>query len=409
MTRVLSELLGAAQPRFTMTIRDLERAAGNPSTDIRLSSELNQRVLVKLKELGLDPHDTTERELYRVLHDKLANDETTVRAALAITENASSTAVLQAIEQYIAKLPIEYGSFSLKASVAKRLMKKTPPKRTMKQLNYRSLESFLKHEHIAHVYVAAFLCESTAWRKKFTDQYMKLQPGDFESRKISISIPQANRWKELSNKVTSTQRHNIIVVKELGAVVILPLEKSLPGLAITSLVLTLNALNDIVSTGSFLKLQQVRQDFGAIVRKVSIQEPMTSARLVDRQVPWSVVHQYYARHTAAYNPVLFEPHIQSSDLQWQHPESILSDIDSSLKFWHDTRYTSFFRNKEIISLNVLDAALNYCNKLPYAERMRQFAKQHLWHELMVRYLNQVNVEHAISGELTPHLEFVSEE
>ena len=401
MTRVLAELLDAAQPRFGMTIRELERAAGRPSTDIRLTSEVLQRVQQKLKALQLDPHDTAPRELYRVLEERFGRDDMLVSKALGIADNASPTEVIGAVKQYVANLDVTFSSFALKPAVAKRILKKYPPKRAMKQLNYRSVDSMLKHENVAHIYVAALFCESMAWRKKYLEQYNKLQPKDFETRSILVTIPTAGRWKDLAKKATEQQRHNVFVVKEYGVVVILPLHTAVPGLATTTLVLLLNAINDIASTGSYLKLQQVKPDFGATVRRVAEHEPMTGAELVDRHVPWRVVHQYYARFKNAYNPVIFEPHVQSSDLKWLHPEALLAKLHPELEFWRDSRYSSFHRvgHQESVSLNILDVALNYCNKLPFAQRTTRAARQHLWHELMVRYLDHDNVERAISGEL----------
>ena len=406
MTKVLAHLLGAEQLRFDMTIRDLERAAGNPSTDIRLASELHQRALAKVKELGLDPHDTTPDELYRVLQEKVAADESIVKQSLGLAEEAKSLETLQSVVQHVIDLPIEYRAFAIKASVAKRMIRKFPPKRAMKQLNYRSLDSFLKHEEIAHVFVAAFLCESMSWRQKFLDTYSKLQPSDFESRPIAISMPQANRWKILSSKITNAQRQNIIVVKELGCVVVLPIERDISGLAITTLLLVLNAQNDIASASTFLKLQQVKPNFGGIVRTVVEQEPMTTAELVGHLVPWRVVHQYYARDKDHYSGIIFEPHVQPTDLQWYHPERVLAQLHPNLEFWQDTRYTSYVRDKTTISLNLLDTVLGYCNNLPVSQHMHVFAQRALWQELMVRYLNHSNIEQAIAHELAPQLVYV---
>lgn len=399
MTRVLADLLHAAQPHFSMTIRDLEHAAGKPSKDIALASEVLQRARLKATELGLDPSDTTEEELYQALMTRLDRDETTIRRALELKEESTTEEILSAAVQCIENLHLSHKTFALKTSVAKRLLKKHPPKRVMKQLHYRSLDSMLKHEPVAQVYVAAYLCESLAWRKKFMDQYKLLQPRDFETREIITLVPTAARWSELAEQAVNTQRHSVMVVKELGAIVALPLSQPLPGLTITTFILLANALNDIASAGSFLKLQQVKPDFGAVVKSAIEQEPVTSARLVDRVVPWRVVHQYYARFANAYNPVIFEPHIQADDLHWVHPEALLAHLHPSLEFWKDTRYTAWKTGQTIVSFNVFDLAISCCNRISYGKHTIHFMQQQLWNELMVRYLDHDNVEQAIVGEL----------
>lgn len=398
MTRVLSELLGAIQPQFGMTIQQLERAAGRPSTDIRLTSEILQRVQEKLHILGLDPRDTTSKELYQALSQRFHRDEALAREALKITANSTSYDTLRKIIKFTEKNTDQQITFALKNSVAKRLLKKMPPKRAMKQLGYRSLDSMLKHEAVPHMYVAAFLCESLTWRKKFLDQYVKLQSSDFELRPVEVSLPKAARWTKFMGSITLHQ-DAVVSFKELGAVVVLPLERKASGFVLANLTLLLSALNDISSTTSFLKLQQVKPDFGSVVRTIAETEPLTTAELVNRSVPWRVVHQYYARFTQAYNSLIFEPHVQPSDLHWLHPESLLPELHPALDFWLDTRYTAHIHGTEKVSFNIFDVAMNYYNQLPFTKRTSQAIQRSLWQELMIRYLDHANVEQAIAGEL----------
>lgn len=406
MTRVLSEILGAVEPHFSLGIQRMERAAGNPSNDIHLTAELLQRTRRKLHALGLDPQDTTAKELYQALDEHIAHDEQLVRTALSIADDASTKDVMHAVVQFVQRsVPASNSGFALKSSVAKRLLKKYPPKRTMKQLRYRSVDSLLKHESVQHIYVAAFFFESLAWRKKLLDQYVKLRPSDFESCSLDISMPNSSRWDALAAQVTNAQRHTVFAAKELGSVVVLPLEASIPGIAITTLVLTLHALNDVMSAGSYIKLQQVKPDFGTLVRSVALGEPLTAAKLEKQPVPWRIVHQFYARTTHNSVPEMFEPHITASDLNWHHPEDVLAELNPDLKFWQDTNYTGFLHDASCVSLNILDVAINYCNSLPFEKRISDFLRQHLWQEFTLRYLDIENVERAISQELSPQLAF----
>ena len=396
MTRILSELLGAEQLRFGTTIRQLEAASGSPSIDIRLMSEISQRSKRKLQVLGLDPHDTTGAELYHALLERFQHDEKLAQKTLGLGESASTEEILEAAIAFVKKSIGKRTAFALKNSVAKQLLKKTPPKRTMKQLGYRSLDSMLKHEAIPHLYVAAFLSESSAWRKKFLEQYTKLQPGNFELRSVDVSMPRATRWSVIAEQLGNNQPP-VVVFKELGAVVVLKNEQ--PATVITSISLILSALNDIQSTTSFLKLQQMKPDFGTFVHTIAEQEPLTKAELMGKIVPWRAVHQYYARFKDAYNALIFEPHIQPDDLKWFHPESILEKIHPAIDFWHDTRYTAHMYGSEKVSLNLFDVARNYISTSPYDKRTLQSLRQSLWQELMIRYLDQKNVEQAIAGDL----------
>src|SRR5205814_6563496 len=104
MTRYLSEGLGAAEPRFSQDIVALEHAGGMPSTDIRLTGEIMQRMREKIAALGLDPKDTTGPELYEALHGRLRADETLMRQALQVPENALPNEILTRVRGFAEKL-----------------------------------------------------------------------------------------------------------------------------------------------------------------------------------------------------------------------------------------------------------------------------------------------------------------
>jgi hypothetical protein len=59
-----------------------------------------------------------------------------------------------------------------------------------------------------------------------------------------------------------------------------------------------------------------------------------------------------------------------------------------------------------VSFNVIDAALNYCNQLPFEKRLSHYFQRSLWHELLLRYLRHESVEQSVIGQLQP--EFATE-
>lgn len=403
MTRYLSSLLGAAEPMFGQNIQQLEQAAGRPSADIRLSSEVMQKARQKIALLGLDPEDTTGPELYSALSQRLRDDERRVREALRIVGDATPEQVVQTAQQFLQNHEAPRTCFALKSSVAKRLLKKKPPKMAMKHLGYRSLDSMLKHEHVAHIYAAALMTESATWQRHFREQYVKLQPGDFEQRKIAIFSPTSKRWSDLSLQFTDASRHNILSFKELGAIVLLPLQTPIEGLATVTILLSLTYMNDIRAYSSFAKLQQVRPDFGKIVQQTAVGEPFTSAMLAGQPVSWHMIQRFYARHTSAYHPEVFEPHVQPEDLAWHTPEDVLAKLQPALSFWQDTQFVATLHDEEPVSFNILDVALSFCNRLHFSDRIIHFLRDNLWHELMMRYLNQENLEEAVHRQLSREL------
>jgi hypothetical protein len=403
MTRYLSQLLGAMEPTFSQGIQQLEQASGLPSADIRLSSELMQRARQKIAQLGLDPQDTTGPELYSALHERLKADEARVRTALQIAPDATDADIIAHVQQFVDTADVPHGCFALKSMVVKRMLKKKPPKLAMKRLGYRSLDSMLKHESPAQLYAAAVACESPQWYQSFREQYAALTPSDFESRTITILTPKNKRWAAIAEQFVANSKQNIMCFKELGSVVLLPMTAHVEGLAITTLLLVLEQMNDIRTHSSYAKLQQVKPDFGKIIQQASVNEPYTSAQLAGQPVPWKMIQRYYGRFTHAYHPEVFEPHVQPEDLLWHNGEDALAALEPALSFWQDTQALGVLHEGQPVSMNALDVALSYCNDLPFADRIVHFVRDNLWHELMMRYLNQSNLEEAVHNQLSSEL------
>jgi hypothetical protein len=407
MTRFLSVALQAEEPFFRLGLKRLEHANGYPNTDIRLTSEVNHEVRAKLLELGLDPHDTTTKELYRALQERVKQDDATLAKYFrtqAATHISAEAEVVAGMVHVIKQLPDSKRAFALKGSSFKSVIKKVPPKKAMKQLGYRSLESFLKHESPVHILAAASLVEGSSWHKKLLDQYKKLTPADFESRTIQAVHPDSAKWRKLANTVVAQKKHNLISLKELGALVFLPLPASMPqGTVTVSFSLALHELNEIRASSTFLKLSQVKGDFGQVVSSIAGEEPKLNSQLLDQPVPWHLIQRYYARLTDRFREEVFGPHLQLEDMVWHPVEQTLAKLDSSFSFWSETAHLGFLDGHKAVSMNLTDTALNLCNQIPYEKRVVQYFQNSLWHELMLRYLNHEPVEESVLNELQPQL------
>ena len=409
MTRFLSSALQAEEPQFRRGLQQLEAANGHPNHDIRFSTEIRRTAQHKLSELGLDPQDTTAAELYHALQERVARDDARLtrrlrtEAALHISAEADIVAgMIHAIKQ----LPESMQCFGLKANSLRSLIKQQPPKKAMKQLGYRSLNSYLKHESPALALAAAWLCEGEAWQRHFLSSYKQLAAHDFETRTIVLVEPTSPRWRALARRVIKERRHTILSFKELGAIVFLPLStEEIPTGAVTaSLTLALHELNEIRASATFLKLNQVKPDFGKIVRYVATDEPRLNSKLLDQPLPWNLIQRYYSRIKQQVQEAVFEPYLQFEDMHWYSVERALATIDPDFKFWQQTAYLGFLDdNHHPVSLNIVDAALNYCNRLPFEQRITHYFQRSVWHELLLRYLRHEPVEQAVLSELQPQL------
>lgn len=407
MTRWLSEVLGTQEPFFRSSLLGVEQANGQPNHDIRLSSDVLHQTRAKLRELGLDPQDTTARELYAVLQQRVQADDAklvkTLRT-LAASHVSAEGDVVDGMVHALKALPDSKRCFALKGSVLKDLMKKQPPKKAVKRLGYRSFDSFLKHEPAASQLAAAWLSEGPTWQKKFREQYKQLGPGSFEDRQISIARSDSKHWAGLAKEVVEQTKHTVLSFKELGAIIILPFPSEPPAGAVTvSLSLALHELNEIRAASTFLKLSQVRADFGRLVQKVAAGEPELSSRLLDQPISWQLIQRYMTRLGQEFQEAVLGPHIQLEDLSWHDVEASLAKIEPSLAFWKQSAHLGLLHDHQSVSMNLLDAALNYCNQLPFEKRIVHYFRRSLWHELLLRYLRADTVEQSVLAELQPEL------
>ena len=75
MAKFLQDLLQAKEPLFTTALRQLEKAAGHSSVDVRLISDIISRAHHVMRQIGLDPADTTMIELSNALKANAGNVE----------------------------------------------------------------------------------------------------------------------------------------------------------------------------------------------------------------------------------------------------------------------------------------------------------------------------------------------
>jgi len=411
MSRVLAELLGAEEPAFRLGLRRLEETTGLPSYDIRLTVEIEREVREKMRTLGLDPAVTTAEELYHALGERLRKDEATIRSALRLEADSSVNDLLQAVRSFLEKETVGKEVFAIKPTVMRALLKKLKPKATMKALGYRSMDSMFKHESVLELLVATQLIEDDAWQNARLETYKKLQSKDFELRKVSFEVPLTKKWPQIAEKYTAEHHHNLITVAEVGGVMLLPLQRDFPALAVLALVLGFRAFEEVRARSALLKLHQVEPTFSTVLYEAAHHEPMTEFVMNGHQLSWESVHWFYGSDAAPYHPEIFEPHLLPEDMKRHDYHASLAKLNDALSFWSGSHFLALFDQGSVVSLNILDVALGVCNGLAYGERMLHYMRESLGRELFARYLSH-DVYHdalqdSLSGQLAP--EFVFDE
>ncbi|GAC1482118.1 MAG: hypothetical protein NVS1B7_4050 [Candidatus Saccharimonadales bacterium] len=400
MTKIISEMLGANEPLFSIQLEQLERATMRPNIDIRLTSAIIASIHKKTRELGLDPTDTTDQELYQALHNLTRLHDVFLARRIGGEDPYNVAEMLPLIQVAVEKLNVPRTAWLLKHSVAKKLVKATPPKKLMKILGYRSVDSMLKRETIGALYAGMRFAESTAWFSIFMTQYEKLRPSDFETRDVEVLRLDNKRWHNLAEQYVRAKHHNVMQIKELGVVALLPLPvERLPGITITVLPLLLHAINEIRLYSAYFKLQQVQPNFGKNLASSLLDNSGHHVYLAGHAIHWRVVQRHFGSATKSHLPEIFQPHLQTEDLLWRRVEQTLYHLEPALHFWHNLDFVSVVgHDHNPISFNIMDSALNYINQLPYSHRVYGHSQASLWNELYGRYLLLPSVEQQILNQ-----------
>lgn len=399
MSRVLSEILSAEEPGFTMAIQQLENASGRPGVDVRLIAEMNSTIRAKIRELGLDPNDTTPKELYHGLQATVGRHDTFISQALGVSDPEDVQFLLPQIVKCVNSMDVNKQCWVIKASSARKLLKANPPKKVMKILGYRSIDSMLKRENILVVYAATRFVESVQWQQKQIKSYKKLKSSDFESRNIEIIVLDPKRWGEAASSFIYEHHHNIAHMKELGVILVLPLPVDrLRGATLTVLPMILHYVTEIRLYSALFKLKQVRADFSSFLIKTLRDDPVQVATMAGQKIHWQTIAKHFGskKHDL---PEVFEPHVQADDLVWRTTEDLLYRIEPALKFWDGLDFVAMNAEGETVSLNLIDNAVSYCNKLDYGQQLNLHVRGSLWNEIYTRYMGQAGLEQEVLGQL----------
>ncbi len=401
--KLVAELVGADKQVVREMFARLELQSGNPDVDLRLTGEIYGKLHMKMRALGLDPGDTTPRELYQALVNLAARHDLFLATRLGIDHPQDAKEVAGAVVKLVGRMRLPKHSWALKPSAARRLLKATPPKGLMKLLHYRSLDSMLKRESATTLLAVARHSEPAQWQERFVHTYKKLQANDFEVRDIEVAFLSEKRWEAVGRIFGGTKHNNIVHTPEAGAIVLLPVQvENRQGLTLTSLLLTLHYINEIRAFSTYGKFVHMRPDFGSLLVEHLLHQKQDHVSVAGQPVHWRIVHRYYGTTDRVNHPEIFEPHVQPEDLAYRKAEAVLYHLEPALHFWHDTDYVGLPRTDGPISFSLTDAAMNLVNGLPYEKRAYYHMQDALWNEVYSRYVGQRNFEKQILQQLDEH-------
>jgi hypothetical protein len=401
MSKLLRDLLAAQEPLFTQSLRELEFATGRKGTDIRLTAELIERSNAAVRSLGLDVSDTADKELFHALNHRIGEHNKILANSLGLSDTTPVVEAMPKIVEALKAIKIPRKSWVLKKSIAKDLLRESPPKRLMKHLNYRSIESMFKNESFNEIYCAIRFSEGAEWLKNYNALFQtRVKATDFENRQIEIIVMDPKKWVDLADDFIHKKNHNITHAKELGVVAVVPVrQQNTKGLVLKTLPLLLHYISEVRLYSAFFKLKSTLPDFGRIMSQTLIADTGTGATIADFHVHWRVIQRYFGKGGQE-PPEVFQPHVQPEDLPWRKTAELLYEINPEIKFWEDMEYIGRLADDgKPVSFNLFDATLTYSNNESYENRYVYHMRESLWNEIFIRYMGEPQVAQQILDQL----------
>lgn len=390
MTRLISDILEAKEPEFSHLIEEWERLAGKPGVDIRLSSELSRSARDVIGDLGLDAHDTTNKELYFALQKRGHEDSRKLAEHLVISSQENPAVMASKVVHFVSAFVSDRQVWVMKQSVARKLLKENVPKRLLKTLGYRSIDSVLKRESPAML-IALGCHIDAAFKKKMMTQYKKLSPADFDLRKIEVVSLPADRLDRL--RKAGYKIDNLIIPSyECGVLLVILPQNRTDGDVLLFLSALLEGVRSSFMYSSYFKALSMRPKFGErLATAIDLGLAGSSKHLV--KTGWPSLHHLVDKSPHRF-PVEMQPHVQPDDLLLPSIK-YFCEVVPELAFWDTHQYVVRKDPSGVASCNLLDVMINNFNQLDYSDGISWYGQSRLWDELFSRYLSHEPVNNLV--------------
>ena len=400
MAKFLRDLLDAEEPIFSTAIRQLEKASGMHAADAKLIGDIMKKAHDRMRLMGLDPANTTGRELYQALLARITSDNERVTKMLGAHDSSDVKILIPLLIEAANKVAFNRKVFVMKREKAKEFLRQMPPQNLLKRLGYETVDAMFEHEDFDELYTALRFSEGAEWLNEYNERLKTVTPDDYEERDIRILQMDHDKYVDLAEHFTQKKLHNVTHTKELGTIVVVPLREShSKGLTLKTLPLLLHYLNEVKLYSNYFKLMARKPHFGEIVVTTLIADPGTASQMAGQYVHWRVIQRYYGKLKDEDHKEDFEPHVHPEDLHWRRAEDLLYQIDPKLDFWRDSDYVSLLYDGQPVSFNFVDVSFSHANSMSYDDRYYYHMRESLWNELFIRYMSYPNLEHQVLQQL----------
>lgn len=382
MPKLLVNLLGIDKLKFNRFIDRLEHVCLRPGVDIRLSTDIIVETRNRIRLLSLDVSDTTTRELFYALKHKLTEDEKNLKAKLGL-KRGSKDKNTKKIAEAASRFSGREKSLSMSVAGTKRVLKAVPPKRTLKALKLRSLDSVLKRHDPRILYALASLVENASWHTQVQASIKRLGSKDIQWQSVSC-LPVPEKWHERLHSALA-RKGALFVNEEAGVVCLLPVvDVNRPGAVVLQLGLALNAASIVAASSLPFKSNALFHGFNSILPRIAAGDYPEIGSIHGLVPSWKIAHQLVGQQHIVIEDS--DSELEVFDMFWESTETKLAAMVPDMDFWVSSHFLGADGPKGPVSLHVLDVAISLVATSEYGKQPTQYLKSSLWHELQFRYL-----------------------
>ncbi len=396
MSKLLADLLGSDRRELQAVISRLEHMTLSASTDVRLTAEIITQTREKVRRLGLDPIDSTAEEFYYALRSKAKSDDISLRDKLKISDQTKPVDAAKIIAQATEKLLKKDLVICMQPPAVKKILKSVPPKKTMKALRFRSIDSVLKREDPLVLYALAKRLESESWNSQLQARLKRLHARDVAECPVQVlSLPE--EWLE---KLKNHEFSSVVQpVAETGSVLLLPsMPLKVPGSVLLTTALVLQAAQKLAIESLPYRTRALGAGMESLLPDIAAGLLYELGSVHGLKPSWSAVYQLLSEQSKHRLPD-FE--FVLNDLYWESTETRIASISSELDFWVNTHYLGYSLYPNLpISLHIVDVAASLVLNRDFGSQIISHLRKSLWNELQVRYLKHDVLEKSIVSQLT---------
>ncbi len=397
MSKLLVQLLDVDEKGFRRYIDKLEKACMHPGLDIKLTAELITKSRDKIRQIGLDISDTKPKEMYyALLHLAKKHDELIVKKLNIGRKNPEKVAKILATTSN--KLSGNEKCLALTNSGTKKILKAVPPKKTLKTLKYRSLDSVLKRENPKLLYHLATIIEDKSWKSQIHAKMRRLEPKYVSWQQVEYVLMPDNWYKKVINIIDNSRAYTTNA--ETGSVVVLPVfDKTKTGSIALALSLLLQQAQNLSVRSLPYRQEALGHGFSLVLSEIAHKKQAQLVSIHGLTPSWAAVHELLGKgHIKISAP---ETEFVLDDLNWSTTETKLASLVSEMDFWIYSHYLAISTNSlKPVSIHLTDVLLSLVNELEYGEQSVVHFENSLWNEIQVRYLQEDVLAHSLVHQLT---------